>query len=153
VLSAAADLAVSGAILVVMLVAYGLRPSWAWFGAALLLVILAVFTTAVTMAASLVTVYFRDTRFAVPTLLQVLLYATPVAYPLATAQRALPGTLGRLYELNPLVPLLDGFHRTLLHGQWPHWGPVAVSAVVSTLALGLTYRWYKSADRGFADVI
>jgi ABC-2 type transport system permease protein/lipopolysaccharide transport system permease protein len=153
VLSAGADLVVAGAILLVMLVAYGLHPSVAWLGALLLLGILAVLSVAVTMAASLVTVYFRDTRFAVPTLLQVLLYATPVAYPLATVRRALPGRLGSLYELNPLVPIIDGFHRTLLHGQWPEWGPVGVAAGVSTLALTLAYRWYKSVDRVFADVI
>ncbi len=154
VLSAGIDLAVAGVILVVMLVAYGYPPRLTWLAAPVLVLILSGFAMAVTLVVSLITVYFRDTRYAVPTLLQVVLYTTPVAYPLARALNAMPAGLRRTYPyLNPLAPLIDGFRRTLLHGRWPAWGPVGVASVVTVVALVASYWWYKRLDPRFADVI
>jgi ABC-type polysaccharide/polyol phosphate export permease len=154
VISAAIDFAVSSLILLGMLVAYGYRPRLTWLAYPPLILILAMFATAATLVVSMITVYFRDTRYAVPTLLMVLLYVTPIAYPLAKAREALsPGLRSAYPYLNPLVPLMDGFRRTLLHGQWPQWGPVSAASLGAALLLGLSYRWYKRLDPGFADVI
>ena len=54
---------------------------------------------------------------------------------------------------NQVLPLMDGFRRVLLHGRWPEWAPVGVSAAVSALLLVLAYAWYKRVDPRFADVI
>jgi ABC-type polysaccharide/polyol phosphate export permease len=154
VISAFVDFAVSALILLGMLLAYGYPPTLTWVAYPVLFGVLTMFALAVTLAASLVTVYFRDTRYGIPTLLQVVLYATPIAYPLAKASRALPaGIRGAYPYLDPLVPLMDGFRRVLLHDRWPEWGPVGVSAAVSAALLVLTYAWYKRVDPRFADVI
>src|SRR5436190_15188527 len=110
VLSAGVDFLASGVILLGMLLAYGYGPSVTWLAYPLLFAILSEFALAATFASTLITVYFRDTRFAIPTLLQALLFATPVAYPLARILRTLPPSLRTAYlYLNPLAPLLDGF--------------------------------------------
>ena len=102
------------------------------------------------------TVYFRDTRYGIPMLMQILLYATPVAYPLARGLAVLPcGGCASAYQyLNPLAPIMDGFRRVLAPGQWPQWGPLGVGGrAVSFVAMCLAYGWYKRIDRTFADVI
>src|SRR5207247_2681875 len=65
VASALVAFAVSSALLLVMLLAYGFEPRLTWFAYPALLVVLIVFATALTLIACLTTVYFRDTRYAV----------------------------------------------------------------------------------------
>ncbi|MEX0832550.1 MAG: ABC transporter permease [Actinomycetota bacterium] len=156
-LSAGVDFAVSTVILAGMLVAFGFRPRLTWIAYPLLLVILMIVSLAVTMFISAVTVYFRDTRYGIPMLIQIGLYATPVAYPIAKLtgpDGVLHGAWAAAYPyLNPLAPLMDGFRRILAHGTWPDWEPVGAAALLGVAALMSVYWWYKRLDRTFADVI
>jgi len=154
VFSAFADFVASGTILVVMLFAYGFTPRITWLAYPLLFGTLTLLAVAAAYAVSMVTVYFRDTRYGIPTMLQVLMYATPVAYPLARALGAMPPGWRRAYfYLNPFVPIMDGFRRILIHGQWPQWAPLGAAAAVGLVSLYLAYRRYKRLDPTFADVI
>jgi ABC-type polysaccharide/polyol phosphate export permease len=154
VLSSGFDYVISLVILFGMLLAFGFPPQRTWIAFPLILLILVLIITVLTMIVSAATVYFRDIRYATPMVLQVLLYATPIAYPLSRAKDALPSTLAALYPyLNPLVPVMDGFRRVLVFGQWPQWAPLTFAGVGSAVALALAYWWYKRLDRSFADVI
>jgi ABC-type polysaccharide/polyol phosphate export permease len=153
-LSSGFDYMISLAILFGLLLAFGLPPQLTWIAFPLLLLVLVLMITVITMIVSAATVYFRDIRYATPMVLQVLLYATPIAYPLSQAKSALPAGLRELYPyLNPLVPVMDGFRRVLVFGQWPQWAPLTFAGVGSAVALIVTYWWYKRIDRSFADVI
>jgi ABC-type polysaccharide/polyol phosphate export permease len=154
VLSSGFDYLISSVILLGMLFAYGKTPQLTWLAYPVLLLVLVLLITTLTMIVSAATVYFRDIRYATPMVLQVLLYATPIAYPLGRAQAALPRGLSALYPyVNPLVPIMDGFRRVLVFGQWPQWAPLGFAGAVSTVGLFATYWWYKRIDRNFADVI
>jgi ABC-type polysaccharide/polyol phosphate export permease len=154
VASATFDFAISSVILLGMLLAFGIYPAVSWVAYPLLLFALLVYTLFLTMIVSAITVYFRDTRYVIPMMLQILLFATPVAYPLSKATSAFPEWLAEAYPyLNPLVPIIDGFRRVLAHGTWPDWGPLGSAVAIGTIALVLTYRWYKRIDGTFADVI
>jgi ABC-type polysaccharide/polyol phosphate export permease len=154
VLSSGFDYLISLAILFGMLLAFGYPPQLTWVAFPLLLLILVLMITVLTMIVSAATVYFRDIRYATPMVLQVLLYATPIAYPLSQAKKALPPSLAGLYPyLNPLVPVMDGFRRVLVFGQWPQWAPLSFAGIGSAVALVVTDWWYKRIDRSFADVI
>jgi lipopolysaccharide transport system permease protein len=103
-------------------------------------------------------VYYRDTRYGIPMLMQILLYATPVAYPISKMIGPCCGVLHGFWAdayqyLNPLAPIMDGFRRVLALGRWPEWGPLGAAATLSFLAMCLAYAWYKRIDRTFADVI
>jgi ABC-type polysaccharide/polyol phosphate export permease len=153
-LSAGFDFVVSLPILLAMLLAYGQTPTLTWAAYPLLLAILVAFSLAVAMVVSAVTVYYRDTRYGIPTVMQLLLFATPVAYPLGRALESLPSWAATAYEyVNPLAPLIDGFRRALLYGQWPQWGPTGVAAAISFIGLAASYAWFKRIDPTFADVI
>jgi lipopolysaccharide transport system permease protein len=188
IFSSGVDWAVSFVILVAMLLFFRLTgdqcafcvPNIHWLALPILLAILTMAMIATSLLAAAVTVYFRDTRYGVPLLTQIMLYATPVAYPIGKlvgpCQRVLDssghpvidsstglplvqcgvlqGSWARAYPyLNPLAPMMDGFRRVMTHGQWPAWGPLGFAAVVSFVAMCGSYRWYKRIDRTFADVI
>lgn len=157
VFSAGFDFLVSSLIMLVILLVNGIYPTIHWVAYPLLLVILLVLTAGITLVVSAITAYIRDTRYGIPLLIQILMYATPVAYPMAKVvgpEGALNGTLGDLYPyLNPLVPIIDGFRRILAHGLWPDWAPLGSAAAVAVVLFGLAYWWYKRLDPNFADVV
>ena len=156
IMSAGVDFAVSSLILLGMLFVYGYFPMVTWIAVPVLLFGLLLLMIAVTLFVSAITAYFRDTRYGMPMLLQILLFATPVAYGLDAlfAEGVIAPGFQRLYlYLNPLAPLMEGFRQTLLYGEWPMWGPVGSAVAVGAVLSVLAYRWYKRIDRTFADVI
>jgi lipopolysaccharide transport system permease protein len=176
IVSSGVDFLISFVILVGLLVFYRVTaencpnclPGLTWLALPLLLGVLLMLTVAVSLVAAAVTVYYRDTRYGIPMLMQILLYATPVAYPIskligpceqvAGASEPQCGVLHGFWAdayqyLNPLAPIMNGFRRVLTQGLWPEWAPFGAAAAVSFVGMCLAYAWYKRIDRTFADVI
>jgi lipopolysaccharide transport system permease protein len=166
IVSSGVDFLISFVILVGLLVFYRLTaencanclPGLTWLALPILLAVLLMLTVAVSLVAAAVTVYYRDTRYGVPMLMQILLYATPVAYPISKMIGPCCGVLHGFWAsayqyLNPLAPIMDGFRRVLALGRWPEWGPLGAAAAVSLISMCIAYAWYKRIDRTFADVI
>ena len=159
VLSSAADFAISMVILFVLSFSLGYFPTWSWLALVPLLLVLFMLMLALALFFSATVAYFRDVRYVVPSVLQALLFLTPIAYSLETlAQRVAlfrehPLLLQVYQYVNPLAPILDGFRRALAYGEWPDWGPLGVAAGASLVGLVASYRWYKRRDGYLADVI
>lgn len=116
----------------------------------LLVVLLTVPVLAVALPVAALNVYYRDFRFALPLLVQLLLFASPVAFPLVEV----PDRWRTLYALvNPFVGPLDGFRRAFALGQSPDWGIVGASLVSGALLVVIGYRLFKRLETGFSDVI
>jgi ABC-type polysaccharide/polyol phosphate export permease len=148
------DFLMSSVVLVGMLLAYGYFPTLTWFAALGLIVILYLLSVSLTMLVSIITAFYRDTRYGVPLLVQVLLFATPIGYPLErVTESGLGPVVKTLYVYaNPLTPLIDGVRRALLFGEWPQGGPL-LSAVGITVALMVfTYWTFKRFDAVISDV-
>ncbi len=149
VVVAAIDTAIALLALGVLFVIFGFMPRATLVWAPVLLVIQVTFTTAVALLSSAVVVHLRDVRHALPILLQLGLFATPVAYGLD----AIPARLRGLYSaINPLGPVIDGYRRTILLGQQPDWTLVGIGAVSSAVLLVLSYKAFKRMETGLADV-
>jgi lipopolysaccharide transport system permease protein len=142
------DLAIAFVVLVGMLVVYGVTPS-----AAVLLTpawVLAAVAVAVAVGVpfAAANVRFRDVRHALPLLLQVWLFASPVVY----SSSLVEGGWRWVYALNPMVTVLDGFRWSVADGPAP--GPeslVSAAVVLALLVGGLAY--FRRAERVFADVV
>ncbi|MFL5798040.1 MAG: ABC transporter permease [Actinomycetota bacterium] len=159
VLSSSADFLISMLILFLMSFGFGYFPTWEWLALFPLLAVLFVLMLALALFFSATVAYFRDVRYIVPSVLQALLFLSPIAYSLQTLTsrvalfREHPLLLSIYQYVNPLAPILDGFRRALTAGEWPAWGPLGVAAAVSSAGLALAYWWYKRRDGYLADVI
>jgi lipopolysaccharide transport system permease protein len=143
------DFVIAFALLVAMMVYYGVYPGWrmVWLPAFIVLAILA--ALAVGIGLSAVSVRYRDVRFAVPFLVQLWLFASPIAY----AATAVPSAWRTVYGLNPMTGVIEGFRWALL-GVGPAPGAtVAVSATVTVVLLAASALYFKRMEGGFADVI
>jgi ABC-type polysaccharide/polyol phosphate export permease len=94
-------------------------------------------------------VSLRDIGHGIPLLLQLWLFATPVAYPL----QLVPAWLLPFYQLNPMTPIIDGYRRVILFGEPPDVPHLLVAVVITALLLAAGYTFFKRAEGTFADVI
>ncbi len=94
-------------------------------------------------------VRFRDVGFAVPLLLQLWMFASPVVYPLSEV----PQRWRALYLLNPMAGVVESFRRVLLQGLPPDQNSLGLAAIVSFVLLPLAYLFFKQNDATMADII
>ena len=144
------DFAISGIILVALMVWFAYVPSWRIVTLPLFIVI----ALAASMGAGLwmasLNVQYRDFRYIVPFLVQFGLYISPVGF----SSNIVPEQWRLLYSLNPMVGVIDGFRWAILGGEsriyWPGFA-LSVSLVVLLLVSGVWY--FRKMERTFADVI
>jgi lipopolysaccharide transport system permease protein len=143
------DFAIALVMLVAMMAWYGIAP-----GAHLL--VLPVFlglalTTAlgVGLWLSAINVRYRDVGYAVPFLVQMWMFASPVAY----SANAIPERWRLLYSLNPLTGVIEGFRWALLGIAAPDFRLMAMSAAVVSLLLVSGVVHFKRMERTFADIV
>jgi ABC-2 type transport system permease protein/lipopolysaccharide transport system permease protein len=147
-LVAAIDTAIATVVLGVLFVVTGYAPRLTTLWVPVLLVVQVAFTFGVALVTSGVLVFFRDLRHALPIILQLGLFATPVAY----GMNVVPPSLQVLYSAaNPLAPVIDGYRRTVLLGQAPDWHLLLPGSITSTALLVIGYIVFKRLEPGFAD--
>lgn len=148
-LSAFVDLTIAGALLAAMFVYYHVAVSWAILWVIPLLALEMLITLAVILITSAVQVYYRDVGHALPLLLQLWMFASPIAYPLSSV----PERLKSIYLVNPMAGIIDGYRSALLHGTAPNLAYLGTAAVVLPIVVSGAYLFFKRVERTFADVI
>lgn len=148
VLARLVDFAIMLVCLVALLAAAG---SLAWpsilglLGVTLTTTVLA---TAIGLITAAVNVKYRDTTHAVPVVVQLWMFASPIVY----SSRLVPADWAWAYALNPLVGLIDGF-RAALMGR-PLDARSLLLAIAATGVLALASVWiFRRLDAAFADVV
>jgi ABC-type polysaccharide/polyol phosphate export permease len=115
----------------------------------LLLGVVLAWTVGLALIVSAAVVYLRDVRHLLPILLQLGIIATPVAYGIDVIPRAARGWYS---ALNPLAPVIDGFRRVLLFGDYPRWDLIGPASASSVVLLVVAYGIFKRLEVGFADI-
>ncbi len=123
------------------------RPTSYW--AIPMLLIMLAFALGVSIFMSGVSVYLRDIRQAIPIILQLGLFITPVAYDL----NYIPASVRGIYvAINPLGGVIDGLRRSVLLGEAPHLGITVIAACSAAVYLVGGYALFKRMEKGLADV-
>jgi len=136
-------------VLFVLLAVYGIAPGPAILLLPFFLVVALALALAIGLWLGPLSVRYRDVIHALPFLIQVWMYASPVAYPLSIV----PERWRLLYSLNPMVGVIEGFRWALLGAARPDVTAMAASGIfiLAALAGGLVY--FRKMERFFADVI
>jgi lipopolysaccharide transport system permease protein len=147
-LSALADFAIAFVVLIVLMLAYGIVPAISTLWLAPLVVLTALAALGAGMWLSAVNVKYRDTAHALPFLMQVWMYATPVVYPTTIV----PERWRPLFALNPLTGIIDAYRAATL-GRPLDWRTLGVSTAVTIALLALSIRRFGKMEREFADIV
>ena len=143
------DFAVGAAVLGLLI-----AVRWHFPGANLLLapvclILLMALALGMGLFATALAVQYRDVVHVLPVFTQLLLYASPVAYAVATV----PEKYRTLYYLNPLASVLEAFRWSVLGAGTLEWGWLAYSAACAIALLAGGAFAFKRMERRFADVI
>lgn len=151
VLSSVVDFCIGLAVLMIMLAWFGLVPSLSHALWCIPLLAMAMMTSlGVGLWLAALNVHYRDVRHGVPFLMQIWMYASPVAY----STRLVPEQWRALYALNPMVVVLDGFRAALLSTEGSGVGAGILVAAITAVVLFVTgVVFFRSAERTFADRI
>lgn len=149
ILAAGVDCLVAGALLVLVMVAYGVAPGPQLVAIVPVLAVLLMLVTGIALAAAATQVRFRDVGVAMPIALQLLMFASPVAYPLALVPERVTG----LYILNPMAGIVENFRRAVLGTEPLHLESLAIALLWAAAILPAGYAYFKRVESTAADLV
>jgi lipopolysaccharide transport system permease protein len=149
VCSGLVDFAIAFAVLILMMLFYGVIPGAPALWIVPLLLLALVTSLGVGLWLAALNVQYRDVRHAVPFLTQIWLFATPVAYP----SSLLDEPWRTIYALNPMVGVVEGFRWALL-GTDTAPGPMILASTFAAIAMLVSGAFYfRRLERMFADIV
>ena len=94
-------------------------------------------------------VFLRDVGQVITVLTTVLMFLSPVLYPVA----ALPEVYRPWLQLNPLTYVIEESRNVLLYGNMPDWGSLSAAILISIIIAVVGFWFFQKTRKGFADVI
>jgi lipopolysaccharide transport system permease protein len=153
IVAALIDFLFASLLLAALMMWFGVPLTWAALWALPAIALLLVLLIGLGLFLAALQVRYRDVGLAMPVLMQVWLFATPVIYPLETARAALPASLYAVYTLNPMAGVVDTFRRGVVLNQMPDVQALATAAGVALLLAPAAYVYFKYTERTIADVL
>jgi lipopolysaccharide transport system permease protein len=143
------DFLIASVILGGLMIHYRVALTWNGLYAIPIMVALCGFAAAMGLLFSAIHVRFRDVGLAMPFVLQVWMFATPVVYSLSSV----PPRFRTLYLLDPPAGLIENFRRAVIFGLAPDATVLAISSGMAIVSLAAAYGYFKTAEAAMADVI
>ena len=97
---------------------------------------------------SALAIQYRDVRFAVQFMVQLLMYAAPVVWPVSLV----PEQYRLLYGLYPMAGVIEGFRSALLNTNPMPWDLIVMGSLSATIIALLGVLHFRRLERIFADV-
>jgi homopolymeric O-antigen transport system permease protein len=143
------DFLLSTVVLLVLMAYYGIYADWRIVALPALGLFALVSAVGVGTWLTALNVRYRDIRYVVPFVVQVWLFASPVAY----STTKIPHAFRAVYNLNPMAGAIEGFRWALIGTPWRlGWLP-AISPAMAVVALVTGAFYFRRVERTFADEI
>jgi len=142
------DFAISFGILIGMMFYYHMIPNLSTLMVLPLVLVTILSALGVGILVSALNTAYRDFRYALPFLVQIWMYLTPVVYPVTL----IPERFRWVILLNPMAGIVDAYRSAIL-GKPFAWGNLGISLGIATVVflIGLTY--FRKTERYFADIV
>ena len=137
-------------VMIPLMVMFKVSVGWRLAAAPVFLIASFLMGTGISLVVTSLNVYYRDVGYAIPFVLQIWNYLTPVVY----SSELVPERWKFFYSLNPLAGLIEGFRWSVLGGHPPISPTMSgsmLTGLIASLFAGLAV--FKKVERGFADYI
>ena len=148
VLSGLVDFGIALALLGAMMGWLGIVPTWNALFLPFLTLLMMGSASGLGMWLSALAIEYRDIKFAVPFLAQLLLYAAPVVWPVSLV----PSAYRLVYGLYPMAGVIEGFRSALLGTNPMPWDLVATGTLSTAILLLSGAFYFRRMERVFADI-
>jgi lipopolysaccharide transport system permease protein len=148
VLGGLVDFCISLLVLVPLMAYYHVTPTWnvLWLPVFVLLTVLMALGVGLWLSA--LNVLYRDVQYIIPFLMQVWMYVSPVAWPVSY----ISGKHQTLFDLNPMMGVIQGFRWALYGAAFP--GKLLLTSLVVILVFFVSGLYYfRRMERVFADLV
>ncbi len=150
--AALVDLAVAFSMLAVLMLWYGVPPTWGWLLAPAILGLLTLSALGTGALLAALNVAYRDVRYVIPFLVQLWMFATPTVYMHLGGSPGQPAANEWLFYVNPLTGLIAAFRAALVGSPIPglalFWSG---GAALILFVVGCLY--FRRVEDTFADII
>jgi lipopolysaccharide transport system permease protein len=143
------DFAIAFVILFALMFYYHITPGIGLLLWPVLLIPLVVLALGLGMFLAALNVKYRDIKYAIPFLIQALLFVTPIIYPTSIA----PERFRVLLALNPLTGLIEAFRASALPGKEMDWRLLGISVAMTFVIFVAGALYFRKTEKEFADVI
>jgi lipopolysaccharide transport system permease protein len=149
VLSGLVDFGISFIFLIGMMIWYEIAPTWGMLLLPFFVLLIMLTALSVSLWLSVINVRYRDVGQAIPFLVQIWMFVSPVAYPISVV----PEELRILYDLNPMAGVIEGFRWALTGTEDPRFFLVTLSTLIVSVLLYGGVLFFKRMEDTFADVV
>ena len=147
------DLAVASVVLIGMMAYYGYYPHLAGLLVLPLLLMIAVLASlGMGLFLASLNIKFRDVRYALPFVIQIMMYVSPVIYPVSILDGH-PIARNLMLWLNPISGVISNARGGLLGTSPIEWSVVGISACTSVLFFCVGLYYFRATERYFADIV
>ena len=143
------DLGIGTIFLLGMMVFYDLDPTWKFVLWPMLVLMLVCLSCTVGMMLAALNVRYRDVKHAVPFLLQLWLFATPIVYPV----HMIPEHIRPLAYLNPLTGIVSGFRSLSTPHYQVDWHSLNLSILVIMVLMMVSIAYFSRAEETLTDIV
>jgi lipopolysaccharide transport system permease protein len=148
VLAKLVDFAIASLVLAGLMVWYGTAPNLGMLVVPGLVLVMMATAAGAGMWLTALAIQYRDVKYAMSFLVQLLMYAAPVVYPASLV----PERYRLVYALNPMVGVIEGFRSGLLGTRGMPWDMIGVGAATGFVLLITGALYFTRKERLFADV-
>jgi lipopolysaccharide transport system permease protein len=150
IVTASIDFLISFAMLICFLIYFQIMPTPTFFLILPLVTIITILASGgLGLLLSSINIKYRDVRYILPFFLQLLIFVTPVIYPLSIVRPSFQ----YLLALNPMTGVIDTLRSTLSTNSIAHPEMLAISFVSSVLLFVVGALYFRATERFFADVL
>jgi len=144
------DFLISFVILIGMMVYYQFAPSWHMLLLPFFIILALLASLGPGLWITALNVKYRDFRYIIPFVVQFGLYVSPVGF----SSKIIPEQWRLLYNLNPMVGVIDGFRWCILGGNSPIYIPGFILCLaIIAFFLYLGFSRFRKMEKTFADLI
>ena len=148
------DFAISFVLLLGMMVIYQFVPPWQIIFIPAFVALCFLTSLGPGLWITSLNVKYRDFRYVIPFIIQFGLYLTPVGFTKEVILAKIPENLHFVYNMNPMVGVIDGFRWCILGGPPPFLEPAFLIGIgVTIFMLWLGIRQFRKMEKTFADLI
>lgn len=149
VLSGLFDFVVSFLVLIILNMFFGFFPNIKFLYIPAILLVEILFILDLALILSVLNVVRRDLTYVVSFLITLYMFLTPVFFAIS----ALPESLQHFYFINPMGAIIDAFKNVVFYNYEPRWFSLLIATIVLVLLFIPSYKFFKRAEKLFADVL